>query len=111
MNKVPLTVASHVLSVYDTEKANLRKAGCKKFVAFAKHFPIENYGIEHQNICFDLIELYKGKTNNGCQFTYSIAKKWPNMTLIYLWLLGLLPDYIKENLHIPVDGFIIDALC
>lgn len=33
------------------------------------------------------------------------------MTMKYLWLLGILPDGISENdLHIPVDRYIIDAL-
>ena len=46
----------------------------------------------------------------GNAFTYGQAQKWVNMTLKYLWLLGVLPEHIKpEYLHAPVDSFIIEA--
>lgn len=44
-------------------------------------------------------------------FSFGQAQKWLNMTLKYCWLLKLLPDAIsEEDLHIPVDSYIIDCL-
>lgn len=42
-------------------------------------------------------------------FTYGQAQKWVNMTLKYLWLLGLLPEQLTDMLHVPVDSYIIEA--
>lgn len=66
----------------------------------------------HNNLCRAIVDNYsKVKIEKQEFFTYGNAQKWVNMTLKYLWLLGILPDCIKEeNLHIPVDSFIIDAL-
>lgn len=45
------------------------------------------------------------------EFTYGQAQKWVNMTLKYLWMLGLLPEKIKEEeLHVPIDSFILEQL-
>ena len=36
------------------------------------------------------------------------AQKWLNMVLKYLWLLGALPNDIKEErLHAPIDSYIL----
>lgn len=41
-------------------------------------------------------------------FTYGNAQKWLNMSLKYLWLLGALPNDIKEErLHAPIDSYIL----
>lgn len=39
------------------------------------------------------------------------AQKWLNMVLKYLWLLGALPNDIKEErLHTPIDRYILQKL-
>ena len=39
------------------------------------------------------------------------AQKWLNMVLKYLWLLGALPNDIKEErLHTPIDSYILQKL-
>lgn len=39
------------------------------------------------------------------------AQKWLNMALKYLWLLGALPNDIKEErLHAPIDSYILQKL-
>lgn len=44
-------------------------------------------------------------------FTYGLAQKWVNMTLKYLWLLGMLPEGLtKKSLHVPIDSFILKKL-
>lgn len=44
-------------------------------------------------------------------FTYGNAQKWLNMALKYLWLLGDLPNDIKEErLHAPIDSYILQKL-
>ena len=46
------------------------------------------------------------KRNDTC-FYYGQAQKWINMTLKYLWLLGLVPD--ESKLDIPIDSYIMQA--
>ena len=44
-------------------------------------------------------------------FTNGNAQQWLNMVLKYLWLLGALPNDIKENrLHAPIDRYILHKL-
>ena len=84
---------------------------------YDKLFYISNDGfdIEHRNICESLknqmnnnSELLKSETSN---FSVGQAQKWLNMTLKYMWLLGLLENKIKtEYLHVPVDSYIIKAV-
>ena len=39
------------------------------------------------------------------------AQKWLNMALKYLWLLGDLPNDIKdERFHAPIDSYILQKL-
>lgn len=72
-----------------------------------------NYELWHQNTCKGLCEKYSKVSHEmvGTFFTYGNAQKWVNMSMKYIWLLGLLPSNIpKTALHIPVDSYIIDAL-
>jgi len=66
----------------------------------------------HEELCNNIVNKYcEVKDNEKAFFTYGNAQKWVNMTIKYLWVLGMLPNSIKEkDLHIPVDSFIIDAL-
>lgn len=44
-------------------------------------------------------------------FTNGNAQKWLNMALKYLWLLGDLPNDIKdERFHAPIDRYILQKL-
>lgn len=71
-----------------------------------------DFGQWHCGICKAIVDKFsKVKVGEQEFFTYGNAQKWVNMTIKYLWLLRLLPNGIKEeDLHIPVDSFIIDAL-
>ena len=66
----------------------------------------------HAKVCDKLVEFYKKiKVGDDNFFTYGNAQKWVNMTMKYLWMLGLLPKNIKEeDLHIPIDSFIMGVL-
>lgn len=80
-----------------------------------KYEETNDFDTWHNTLCTTIVNNYsnvKGNVKEKEQqfFTYGNAQKWVNMTLKYLWLFGLLPDYIKEDLHIPIDSFIIDAL-
>lgn len=47
-------------------------------------------------------------------FTYGQAQKWLNMTMKYMWLLGLWENKfnnVLSALHVPVDSYIIEAAC
>lgn len=66
----------------------------------------------HADVCKKLVEFYKEiRVGDDNFFTYGNAQKWVNMTMKYLWMLGLLPENIKEkDLHIPIDSFIMGVL-
>ncbi len=66
----------------------------------------------HDRVCSGIEERYGEVNHNGKSFfTYGNAQKWVNMTMKYLWLLGLLDNTVDcERLHIPIDSFIIDAI-
>lgn len=66
----------------------------------------------HDMVCSGIEERYGEVKHNGKSFfTYGNAQKWVNMTMKYLWLLGLPDNTVACNkLHIPIDSFIIDAM-
>ena len=72
-----------------------------------------NYEEWHKNTCEELCEKYSEVCLNENEpfFTYGNAQKWVNMTMKYLWLLGLLNNTVDcEKLYIPIDSFIIDTM-
>lgn len=72
-----------------------------------------NYKEWHKNTCDGLYKKYSKVCLNENEpfFTYGNAQKWVNMTMKYLWLLGLLDNTVDcERLYIPIDSFIIDAM-
>lgn len=73
---------------------------------------VVNFDKWHEEVCKKLVENYETvKSEKITFFTYGNAQKWVNMTIKYLWMLGMLPSNINANdLHIPIDSFIIDAL-
>ena len=66
----------------------------------------------HARVCSEIEKRYGEIKHNGNSFfTYGNAQKWVNMTMKYLWLLGLLDNTVDcEKLHIPIDSFIIDTM-
>lgn len=66
----------------------------------------------HAEVCREIEKRYGEVKHNGISFfTYGNAQKWVNMTMKYLWLLGLLDNTVDcEKLHIPIDSFIIDTM-
>ena len=66
----------------------------------------------HTGVCRGIKKRYgEVKQNGNYFFKYGNAQKWVNMTMKYLWLLGLLDNTVACNeLHIPIDSFIIDAM-
>lgn len=77
----------------------------------------------HKEVCEKIIREAEGKSyenekvlaQNGTKsFYYGQAQKWINMTLKYMWLLGIWSDdfeRIASKLHIPIDSYIITAVC
>lgn len=67
----------------------------------------------HNKTCEGICEKYsKVYLEKGAPFfTYGNAQKWVNMSMKYIWMLGLLPTEVPETaLHIPIDSYIIDTL-
>lgn len=63
----------------------------------------------HEEVCKNIVRKYEDFGINV--FTYGNAQKWLNMALKYLWLLDRLPEDIKEeNLHAPIDSYILQKL-
>lgn len=82
------------------------------FKEIKKLSSVTNFDNWHNTLCNEIKEVYGQVRHNGQYFfTYGNAQKWVNMSVKYMWLLGLLPDSINEkDLHIPIDSYIIDAL-
>lgn len=77
-----------------------------------------NFDSKHHEICrmikeksyiLCFIENKEEKPILKSELTYGLAQKWLNMTLKYMWLLGLLKDELKDCLHVPVDSYIMEA--
>lgn len=68
----------------------------------------------HHLLCWMIIdESAKLKYNDtkilAEKLKYGQAQKWLNMTLKYMWLIGLLDDCFIDCLHVPVDRYIMEA--
>ena len=48
------------------------------------------------------------RDGKAAEFTYGQSQKWVNMTLKYLYLLGIIKN--TKGLHVPIDSYIIEAL-
>lgn len=65
----------------------------------------------HNRVCKDIMDKAKSKKLLNKDLNYGQAQKWLNMTLKYLWMLGILNKNIDENkLHVPIDNFIFQAI-
>lgn len=128
--------SSHVLSIVENEKENIKNNAKDLLIEQLEKLPDENgYDNWHNDLCNDLIsvydteskEIYKTDKNGKTrEFTYGIAQKWVNMSMKYLYLLHSIyskfadeNDYcinigesvskIADTLHVPVDSYIIEA--
>ena len=43
-------------------------------------------------------------------FTFGLAQKWVNMTIKYLWILGVFDDEYEELIEVPIDSFVISKM-
>jgi len=66
----------------------------------------------HKKLCDEIIRISeKGIITGG--MTYGQAQKWVNMTMKYMWLLGIWNEEFKrviDKIHVPVDSYIIEAV-
>lgn len=74
----------------------------------------DNFDKEHHLLCWMIIdESAKLKYNDTKiledKLKYGQAQKWLNMTLKYMWLIGLLDVSFTKYLHVPVDRYIMEA--
>lgn len=71
-----------------------------------------NFDKEHKKAC-NAIKAAVKKYKILNTFSDGQAQKWLNMTLKYMWLLGIREDKfknIKSVMHIPVDSIILEAI-
>lgn len=73
----------------------------------------KNFRDWHNEICNKIIECNpkaEGLDVNVLHknLTYGQAQKWVNMTLKYMWLMGLIED--QKQLCVPIDNYILKAL-
>lgn len=92
---------------------------CEKLIDSIGNYPGSNADFDswHKSVCQQIESTMNDKKlDNGEKllkegFTFGQAQKWVNMTLKYLWLLDMLPKGISaEDLHVPIDSFILKAL-
>ena len=90
---------------------------CKKLIESIEKCPDGNANFDswHQKECERIQYIMNGVVKDEKllkkKFTFGQAQKWVNMTLKYLWLLDMLPKGISaEDLHVPIDSFILEAL-
>ncbi len=106
-----------------------KEAALKKLVTSLSSFAdnTEDYDSWHNNFCKDIKDSYKGEINDDIKdrFSYGNAQKLVNMAMKYLYLLSEIEMFFEdadakklfeavkdhsEELHIPIDSFIIDAI-
>lgn len=90
---------------------------CEKLIDSIGNYPGSNADFDswHQKECERIQDIMNGEVKDEKllkkDFTFGQAQKWVNMTLKYMWLLDMLPEGIsEEDLHVPIDSFILEAL-
>ena len=111
-------------------KENLDRDGQKEFSALKTEFQNDVYRIILSNLVdedgmidsasmnprkmiekvSELKETYKLLFRDGEVFTVGLAQKWVNMTLKYLWILGVLDDEYEDKLEVPIDSYMIKQI-
>ena len=108
--------SSHVLSIDEKIKSDEdpKKRGIEIIAPQVRKLLAGEltYCIFHQETCQILKKKYEfisGKEGKR-EFTYGIAQKWVNMTLKYLWILGVLDDEYEDKLEVPIDSYMIKQI-
>lgn len=101
------------------KRENFTKSVEKMIIAEINAYNYQNdFDKWHEMVC-DKIKEYADTAKNiegdllikNKKFSYGQAQKWLNMTLKYLWMLGILNENIeKDKLHVPIDNFILQAI-
>lgn len=110
-----------IAKAYKEAKNDIIKAICSKILCPVDKSKCidEGFNLWHKSKCKEIMDtMNSAKTKDGTlilkrnnSFTYGLAQKWVNMTLKYLWLLGMLPRGLTaKSLHVPVDSFILEKL-
>ena len=122
-------------SEVNTELKEIRKRFCcdmcEKIVGLIfnqlLNTTVENFDTCHEQVCNIITELArtypanskeallaKISRNHGAVYNFydGQAQKWLNMTVKYMWMLGLWPKLqeLLPKLHVPVDSFILEAV-
>ena len=101
-NIICLTIVSQIKEVlYNNEKSfdDKHKTICSNIITKANSVMFKWKNEEYEKILVN-------------DLTYGQVQKWLNMTLKYLYLLGVWKDELsslKDELHIPVDSFVMEA--
>jgi len=71
-----------------------------------------NFDKWHYCLSYQMVEECKNSDifMENKSFTYGHAQKWINMTLKYMYIIGLLPEKMLNDIHVPIDSYIIDAI-
>lgn len=86
------------------------------YLVVREAYPLDVIDIKNINpseIIEDVIECakkYQMLFKEDTTFTVGLAQKWVNMTLKYLWILGVLDDEYDENLDVPIDSYILEEV-
>lgn len=112
------TIGAEKLDELKDASVEARKASAKfllsqiqKLSSFAGDYD-EWHNETCEGICEKYSKVYKVYLEKDAPFfTYGNAQKWVNMSMKYIWMLGLLPAEVPETaLHVPIDRYIIDTL-
>lgn len=102
---------------YKEKRNNTISGICQELIDSIGNYPGSNADFDswHKNECRKIQDtmnkVVKGEKLLKEDFTFGQAQKWVNMTLKYLWLLNMLPEGISaEDLQVPIDSFILEAL-
>lgn len=71
----------------------------------------DDFDSTHNELCDRIMIESKSEIEGGMK--YGQAQKWLNMTIKYMWLLGMWESDFEKNIkviHIPVDSYIIEAV-
>ena len=112
-----------------TKASESKERALNKLVKAVSSFAdnTESYEAWHSVLCNNIKDFYANEINDGVKerFSYGNAQKLVNMAMKYLYLLSEISECFSdkdikellasvnkhsEDLHIPIDSFIIDAI-
>lgn len=110
------TLSQDARDKYIEAKNHFKNDLTKKIQEAVNSIPAAKFDDWHQTIC-GLIVTCNPKVEGSNvtvlkkNLTYGQAQKWVNMTLKYMWLMGLITEDVEKQLYIPIDKYILEALC